>query len=254
MLNSTHEFEIGSAPEIKHPRSSIPSDTLHIKRPAPLPVGFDQAGGEEFGELGLEGGAVGSGEGDGLAIGQGFVAFEKRGELTGEGGKGRAARIEALLEAGDLLADTAQEEDQPRRPIGIVTAPSGLGAAQGGVVGFLALLDDAFQGAVGHMAVARPEQEESGEDAGKPAIAVLERMNGEKDDYKNADPQQGMQPGIRLGAAVPVQQSIHVARCIEGAGGLEDNAQLPSLRIESGNVIRQGFPIAAMALVLDTVL
>ena len=108
-------------------------------------MGFNQASGEEFGELGFEGGAVGSGEGGGPAIGQGFVAFEKRGELTGEGGEGRAARIEALLEAGDLLADTTQEEDQPCGPVGIAGAPGSLGAAQGGVVGLLVLLDDAFQ-------------------------------------------------------------------------------------------------------------
>ena len=104
------------------------------------------------------------------------------------------------------------------------------------------------------MAVTRPEQEESGEDAGKPPIAVLKRMHGQKDNDKNADAQQRMQSGISFSAAVPVQQSIDVARRIERAGSLEDDTQLAPIGIEGGYVIGQGFPSATMALVLGAVL
>ncbi len=63
---------------------------------------LNEAGGDEFGELGFEGGAVDVGEGDG--VGDGLVGFEARGELAGEHGScGR--RLEALPETGDSPAN-----------------------------------------------------------------------------------------------------------------------------------------------------
>lgn len=127
-------------------------------------MALHQAGGDEFGELGFEGGAVGTGEGDGFGVGEGFAALEQDGELAGERGELRAVGVEALLEAGDLLADAAKEEQQPGGPVGIVFAPGRLRAPQGEVVGLLVLLDDALQRAVGHMAVTGTQQEQGGED------------------------------------------------------------------------------------------
>jgi hypothetical protein len=69
---------------------------------------LDDPGGDEFGELGFEGGAVGTGEGDGFGVGERFAGLEEGGELAGEWAELRAVRIEALLEAGDLLADAAE--------------------------------------------------------------------------------------------------------------------------------------------------
>ena len=90
-----------------------------------------ESGGDEFGELGFEGGAVGAGEGNGLVVGEGFVSLEEAGELAGEGGELRAVRVEALLEAGDLMADAAEKEHEPGRPVGGVFAPCALRAAEG---------------------------------------------------------------------------------------------------------------------------
>lgn len=126
---------------------------------------FHQLGSDEFGELGFEGGAVGAGESDGFGVGEGFACIEESGELAGERGELRTAGVEALLEAGDLLADAAEEKQQPCRPIGDVFAPRRLRAAEREVVGLFVLLDDALQRAVGHMAVTGAEQQQGGEDA-----------------------------------------------------------------------------------------
>lgn len=136
-----------------------------IKHPASLPVRLHKPSRDEFGELGFEGGTVGTGEGDGFGVGEGFSCLEEGSELAGERGELRTAGVEALLEAGDLLTDAAEEEQQPCRPIGDVFAPGRLCAAEGEVVGFFVLLDDALQRAVGHMAVTGAEQQQGGEDA-----------------------------------------------------------------------------------------
>lgn len=128
-------------------------------------MGLDQPSRDEFGELGFERGAVSAGEGDGFGVGEGFSCLEESGELAGERGELRAAGVEALLEAGDLLADAAEEEQQPGGPVGGVFAPGRLCAAEGEVVGLLVLLDDAFQRAVRHMTVTGAEQQQGGEDA-----------------------------------------------------------------------------------------
>lgn len=94
-------------------------------------MGFGESGGDEFGELGFEGGAVGAGEGNGLGVGEDFVSLEEAGELAGERGKLRAVGVEALLEAGDLLADAAEEEYEPCWPVGGEFAPGCLRAAEG---------------------------------------------------------------------------------------------------------------------------
>jgi hypothetical protein len=91
--------------------------------------------GGEFGELGFEGGTVGAGEGDGFGVGEGFSRLEEGGELAGERGELRAAGVEAVLEAGDLMADAAEEKQQPSRPVGGVFAPGRLRAAESEVVG-----------------------------------------------------------------------------------------------------------------------
>ncbi len=111
-------------------------DRLLIKRTPPPSVGFNQTGGEPFGEFGSEGGAIGSGERGGLAVGQGFAGFEQGGELTGEGGERGPEGVEALLETGDLLTDATEEKDEPGGPVRRGGSPGGLGAAQGEVVGF----------------------------------------------------------------------------------------------------------------------
>lgn len=118
---------------------------------------FNKPGGDEFSKLRFERGAIRTGEGDGFGVGESFAGVEEGGELAGERGELRAVRVEALLEAGDLLADAAEEEHEPGRPVGAAFAPCGLRAAEGEVVGFFVLLDDALQRTVGHMAVTGTE-------------------------------------------------------------------------------------------------
>lgn len=121
--------------------------------------------GNQLGKLRFQRGAVRAGEGGGLGVGESFVRLEERGELAGERGELRAVGIEALLKAGDLLADAAEEEHEPCRPVGAAFAPCRLRAAEGEVVGFFVRFDDALQRAVRHMAVTGAEQQQGGEDA-----------------------------------------------------------------------------------------
>lgn len=136
-----------------------------IKRPSSLPMCLHEPSGDQLRKLRFERGAVGTGEGDGFGVGEGFAGVEEGGELTGERGELRAVGVETMLEARDLLADAAEEEHEPGRPVGAAFAPCGLRAAEGEVVGFFVLLDDALQRAVGHMAVTGAEQQQRGEDA-----------------------------------------------------------------------------------------
>ena len=60
----------------------------------------------------------------------------------------------------------------------------------------LALLDDAFKRAIGHIGVPGPEQQQGRQRAGQAAIAILKWMNFKKDDDEDGDEQQRMQGAI----------------------------------------------------------
>jgi hypothetical protein len=51
----------------------------------------------------------------------------------------------------------------------------------------------------------------------------------------------------------PIDQLCHQLRCVEGRGGLEDDADLSSLLIDGGDTVRQFFVFAAMPSVLPAV-
>ena len=159
--------------------------------------------------------------------------------------------VEPALEPGDLLADAAEEEEEPGGPIRIAAAPGGLRPAQSEVVGFLAVLDDALERAVRDVAVASAEEEQRGEDAREASIAILERVHGEEDDGEDADAQQGVEAGIGLGAAVPREERLHVRGGLERAGGLENDPEFATIGIEGGDVIWQRLPVAAVPFVLQ---
>src|SRR5271166_587533 len=76
-----------------------------------------------------------------------------------------------------LLLQGAKKEQKPWFPIwlpvGIVGADRSLRLPQRQIVAFLALLDDAFQRAVGHVGIARPQQHQRREYPAEPAVAVL---------------------------------------------------------------------------------
>lgn len=77
-----------------------------------------------------------------------------------------ALALDFLLEPGLLLLERAQEINCPRLPIRRVIADRALGAAQGEIVSFLALLDHAFQRAVRNIGIAATEQQERCQHAG----------------------------------------------------------------------------------------
>ncbi len=78
-------------------------------------------------------------------------------------------------------------------------------------------------------------------------------MDGEEDDDEAADEQQRMQGALAVGLCEPGDESLHLARGVEGRGGLEDDADLLSIGIEGGDVVGQGLVVAAVAFVLRAV-
>ena len=103
------------------------------------------------------------------------------------------------------------------------------------------------------MAVTGTEQHERGEHTGEAAIAILKRMDGEEDDDEAADEQKRMKRALAVGLDESSDEGLHLARGIEGRGGLEDDADLFAIGIEGGDVVRQGLVVAAMPLVLGAV-
>lgn len=88
------------------------------------------------------------------------------------------------------------------------------------------------------MGVAGTEQHERGKHTGEAAITILKRMDGEEDDDEAADKQQRMQGALAVSLDEPGDERLHLARGIEGRGGLEDDADLFAFGIECRDVIR----------------
>ncbi len=87
----------------------------------------------------------------------------------------------------------------------------------------------------------------------QPAVAILEGMDGEEDGGEHPDPQQRMQGLLPLRLGEPRDEFLHGARGVERGGGLEDDADFLSLRVEGGDGVRLGLVAAAAPLVLGAV-
>ena len=175
-------------------------------RPTPLPLRHEVAFLDEFLQPQLHGAGFAFRELHDLAEGEGFVIGEEGDDLFGE----RVEVFGAGVFDGDLLGERvlllhegAEEEDEPGFPVGLFRVERGLGAAEGAVVAFLRGLDDAFQGAVGHVDVTGTQEHERGEHAGEAAIAILKRTDGEEDDDEAANEQQRVQGSLAVGLGEP---------------------------------------------------
>lgn len=117
-------------------------------RPAPLAFRHEVAFLDEFLQAQLHGAGLAFRELHDLAEREGFVFGEEGDDLFGErvevGGLGVFER-DLLGEGVFLLHEGAEEEDEPRFPVGLLGGERGLGAAEGAVVAFFGCLDDAFQ-------------------------------------------------------------------------------------------------------------
>ena len=78
-------------------------------------------------------------------------------------------------------------------------------------------------------------------------------MDGKEDNDKAADEQQRVQGTLAVGLGEPGNERLHLARGVEGRGGLEDDADLFAIGIEGRDVIRQRLVVAAMALILRAI-
>ena len=88
--------------------------------------------------------------------------------------------VDPLLEAVLLSAQRREKVGELGFPIGCVASERALGLPQGEVVGLLVLLDDALQGTIRHVRIARTQEQQGGENPGQATVAVLERMYGKE--------------------------------------------------------------------------
>lgn len=114
-----------------------------------------------------------------------------------------------FLQLLDLLGEGAQEERNPWLPVRHLGANRGLRLAKRQVISLLALLNHALQRAVGHIGVARLQQQKSGEHPGEPAIAILEGVDLQEHHHEDRNDQQRMQ-AVRFALLMqPIHQLHH---------------------------------------------
>ncbi len=199
---------------------------------------------------------AGSGKPDDLSHGGAAMLPDVFDDLDGEAGKRGNTQLLALnlnSEPALLLLQRTQEEEEPWLPVRNWSADRRLGLPECKVVGLLAVLDDAFKRAVGHVSISGLQQKKRGQHSAQTSVAVLERMDFKKDDREDADQEQGVELVVFSRLVKPIDQLGHQLRRIEGRGRLEDDADLSSLLIDGGNTVRQLFVLAAMPSVLPVV-
>src|SRR5271166_5574818 len=153
-----------------------------------------------------------------------------------------------------LLLQGAKKEQKPWFPIwlpvGIVGADRSLRLPQRQIVAFLALLDDAFQRAVGHVGIARPQQHQRREYPAEPAVAVLERMDRKEHYREDGDDEERMKPFLLQRLREPGDELRHALRRVDWSRGLKDDADLLAVLIERNDAVRGGLVAAAVPHIL----
>ncbi len=147
---------------------------------------LDQPAIEQGPSVQLQGIAAGTGHGHSLPNRDAAVIAKMFENLDGQVGKvgyQQPFPLHLLPKPLHLLVQGSQEEQQPGLPVRLPGADGSLGAAQGQVVSLLVLLDDALKRTVGQVGIPRPQQQQGGQYPAEAAVAVLERMNLQKNDH-----------------------------------------------------------------------
>jgi len=109
--------------------------------------------------------------------------------------------------------------------------------AQCRIAAFLAVLDDALQRAVRHIGIAGLQQQQRGQDAAQPAIAVLEGVDFQEHDDEHADREQRVQASYVADLFQPGEQLLHEARRVERRGCLEHDSDNLAVGVESADAV-----------------
>lgn len=100
-----------------------------------------------------------------------------------------------------------------------------LGSAQGQVVAFLVMLDDALERAVGHIGIAGPQQEQGRQDAREPAITVSEGMDLQEHHDEDRDDQHWVERLVAVSRPRSGDQLGHAPRGVERCRRGEHDAE-----------------------------
>lgn len=93
-------------------------------------------------------------------------------------------------------------------------------------------LHDPLQRTVRNMTIAALQEQQGGQHAGKTAVAILGRVDGQKMDDKRSDHQQRMQLFLPNGGHRSADQVRHQSRGVEWGRRLENNTDAPAIGIE----------------------
>ena len=96
------------------------------------------------------------------------------------------------------------------------------------------------------MALSGPKEQESRQDPGESAIAILKGMNFQEDDHKHPNGDDGMQILQRLSLGDPRQQSLHFPGCVKRSRCLSDDPNHVSPGIKGSDVVGKSFVAAPM--------
>ena len=91
-----------------------------------------------------------------------------------------------------LLLQCEEKEADPVIQVFLVGPDMFLPGAERPVIGIFVLFNDALKGTIGDIIVSGLEKQQGSNDAREAAVTILEWMNGQKLDNKNADHQDGV--------------------------------------------------------------
>lgn len=132
--------------------------------------------------------------------------FEDRGRQLRQVAQEDAFTLDLALEPLLLALQAPQEKLDPRIPVLLSGPDRALRATKREVIGFLVLLDDTFERAVRHVGVTSPKEQQSRQGTRQATIAVLERMDFEKNHNGDSDDEEGVESAIRLLGPLPGHQ------------------------------------------------
>src|SRR5207244_2150352 len=148
-----------------------------------------------------------------------------------------------------LLEQTKQKKTNPIDEVRFVFVQRSLRTAQRAVVLFAIFLNDAFQRAVGHIAITGSQKRQIRQHSRKSSISVLKWMDRKKPHDERADHEQRVVLVSRELTHCPTDQFLHQAWRVKRTRRFENNAHTAAVLVKRFHVVRQLFVLSTMTFV-----
>ena len=155
-----------------------------------------------------------------------------------------------FLKVLHLLVQGAQKKAQPGLPMGRGAVEAFLSLPQCHIIALFVVFDDIFQRAIGYIGIAATQKQQRAQKARQAPVAVLKRVNGQKNHRENADNQQWVQAlGFQRGVC-PLQKLAHPLWRFKGRGRFKNNAERLAIFVKGDDMVGRALIVAAMPCVL----